>query len=465
MSRLRQEPLAATACWVACALFACKPKPSSDPPEAPPQARASDADRLPPFAVDEEASTEPERYFVALGDAPRLGPDDAPVTIVMFSDFECPFCLQGYETLLELQRRYAGKVRIAYKAFPLDMHPHALVAAMAARSAQAQGRFWEFHNLLFSQQGLDPERLLQYAAAAELDVDRVLRDIDTLEYGPEIRRDLRQARRLGLTSTPTFFINGRAVAGAKPLGEFATIIDEELARAQEWRKQGIAPEKLYDHAIADGWRRVEYAEGSEGLDPDGVYVVPVSESPTRGPATAPLTIVAFEDFECPFCARGHATLEALERLYPGKVRLVFKHSPLQFHSHAFVAARASMAAHAQGKFWAYHDALYRREARFDEDDLQEIAREVGLDLKEFKRAMQSPAIDRRIEADLELAMQLGVSGTPAYFINGRPLEGAVPLLHFRLLIEDELERANASLEQGVAPEDLYDELTHKPLED
>src|SRR5690606_29565222 len=114
-------------------------------------------------------------------------------------------------------------------------------------------------------------------------------------------------------------------------------------------------------------------------------------------------------------------------------------NPLPFHSHAFLAARATLAADLQGKFWAYHDELYRRGARFNESDLVEIAKQVGLDLGAFEQAMHSTALDGRIEADLELAMALEVNGTPAYFVNGRPLEGAVPLLNFRLLIEEERE--------------------------
>src|SRR5690606_24062182 len=134
--------------------------------------------------------------------------------------------------------------------------------------------------------------------------------------------------------------------------------------------------------------------------------------------------------ECPFCARGNDTIEALRERYGAKLRIVYKHSPLAFHSHAYVAARASVAAQAQGKFWAFHDALYERRARFDDDDLHAIAKEVGLDMKKFRKAMESLELDRAIEQDQSLAMSLGVSGTPAYFVNGRPVQGAQPELVF-----------------------------------
>ncbi|MCX4241783.1 DsbA family protein [Paraliomyxa miuraensis] len=431
--------------------------------------RGQDARGLPAFgagpgASDEKGTEAIERYHVTLGDAPARGPADAAVTVVMFSDFECPYCQVGHELMDELRRRHGSAVRVAYKAFPLDMHPHALLAAMAARSAQAQGKFWEFHDLLFSQRGLDFDTLLSHARAAKLDLQALRKDLEQLEYGPEVSRDLRQGRRLGVHSTPTFFINGRLLAGAQPIENFEAVIAEELALVEGWREQGVPPEQTYEHAIADGYRKVVYTEGRD-LDPDLVAPVPLGTSPRLGPDDAPVTIVVFGDFECPFCARGNDTITGLLEHYGGKLRVVYKHSPLPFHSHAYVAARASVAAQAQGKFWEFHDALYRKRARFDQDDLQAIAKEIGLDMKKFRKAMETLELDRAIEQDQALAMSLGVSGTPAYFINGRPVQGAQPELVFRLMIEEELDRAAAAVRRGVAGGELYETLTHTPLDD
>jgi protein-disulfide isomerase len=199
--------LALAAVWV---LVACRPQRAAAPDPA--AARSDDAARLPGFETEDEAGAPgSERFHLAIGDAPTRGRADAPVTVVMLSDFECPFCQRGWETLLELEARYRGSIRIAYKAFPLDNHSGALVAALFARSAQAQGKFWEFHDRLFSQQGLDPERLMRYAIEAGLDKQALLADLDTLAHGPEVARDIRQARRRGVHSTPTILVNGRVI--------------------------------------------------------------------------------------------------------------------------------------------------------------------------------------------------------------------------------------------------------------
>ena len=251
----------------------------------------------------------------------------------------------------------------------------------------------------------------------------------------------------------------------------------ELSEIDNWphlyaTASGAAPLTISDARTvisvfdtAQGYRKVEYTQRRRGLDPDGVFDVPLGSSPARGPANAPVTIVVFGDFECPFCTRGNITLERLRARYGDKIREVYKHNPLPFHSHAFMAARASMAAHAQGKFWKFHDELYAAGAKFDEDTLVAIAKRIGLDGKKFRKALQSDAFDAAIDADLALGAALGVNGTPAYFVNGRPVEGALPELHFRLLVEEELERAAAAIAAGTKPEGLYQALTHTPLAD
>ncbi len=448
---------------VVAALAGCQPPARGS--EAPDGSRAEDARRLPAFeGHGEDGDGELERFYVEIGDAPTRGPSDAAITIVMFSDFECPYCLQGHRTVEALMERYPGKIRFAYKAFPLDMHANALLAAMAARTAQAHGKFWEFHDLLFSQRGIDPPQVFAYAEQVGLDLQTLIKDLDSLEYGPEVGRDMRQARRLGVRSTPTFFINGRQISGARPLHEFEAVVDEELALVEQWLAAGTAPEAIYAKAIETGYRRVAYTERGRELDPDGVFVVPIGDSPRRGPDTAPVTIVVFADFECPFCARGNDILAALRRDYGDKLRIVHKHHPLPMHSHAWVAARATSAAKAQGKFWAFHDALYEERAHFDVEDLHRIAKDIGLDMKKFRRAMERTDLDAGIEADLSLASAIGVNSTPTFFVNGRPISGAQEL-PLRLLVEEELERAAAARARGVSPEQLYDVLTHEPLAD
>jgi protein-disulfide isomerase len=177
----------------------------------------------PPPAIRVEVSTE---------GAPIRGAADASVTVVEFSDFECPFCKQTHPTLKQLLERYPGKVRLAYRDFPLDsIHPQARRAAEAARCASDQGKFWEYHDVLFTQSPqLALEDLRRYAGQVGLDVTKFDGCVATGVHKAAVQRDLDEGNRLGITGTPAFFINGRTLTGAQPLEAFTRLIEQELAR-------------------------------------------------------------------------------------------------------------------------------------------------------------------------------------------------------------------------------------------
>ncbi|MCG5052372.1 MAG: thioredoxin domain-containing protein [Myxococcales bacterium] len=161
-------------------------------------------------------------------------------------------------------------------------------------------------------------------------------------------------------------------------------------------------------------------------------------SPSRGPKNAPVTMVVFSEFQCPFCSRIKPTLDAIEQEYKGKVRIVFKHFPLDFHQNAKPAAMASMAAAEQGKFWEMHDKLFANQQSLDRASLEKYAQEIGLDMNKFKTALDSNKFASAIEEDVKLGQSVGVNGTPATFINGRKIGGAYPLDTFKKVLEQEL---------------------------
>ncbi len=161
---------------------------------------------------------------------PELGPAGAPVTIVEFSDFQCPFCRRAEPSLNEVRQKYGDKVRLVYLDFPLSMHPHSMDAAMGARCAADQGKFWPFHDLLFADQSkLAPDDLKADAKKLGLDTAKFDACLDQAKYRGEISADLAQGQALGVDGTPAFFINGRPLSGAVPLSGFASIIDDELS--------------------------------------------------------------------------------------------------------------------------------------------------------------------------------------------------------------------------------------------
>lgn len=182
---------------------------------------------------------------------------------------------------------------------------------------------------------------------------------------------------------------------------------------------------------------------SGGELPEPVQV-PVGDSPAWGPEDAPVTIVEFTDYQCPFCKRH------FDRVYPwiksehgDRVRYVVRNLPLPSHPDARSAAEAAGCARDQDKFWEYHDVLFRNQTSLLEPDLRRYAGEVGLDVERFSECLESGTKEELVARDLEAAGQLGVASTPAFFIGGRRLVGAWPADSFRVYIQAALEDAGA----------------------
>jgi len=173
-------------------------------------------------------------------------------------------------------------------------------------------------------------------------------------------------------------------------------------------------------------------------DPSKVYDIELGNAPIRGPKDAKVTIVEWAGFQWPFCARVHPTLEQIAKEYGGKVRFAFKHLPLSMHRKARAAHEASEAAHRQGKFWEMHDRIFDNPKDLSPEAYLRYAKEIGLNIDQYNRDITSSSVRKVVDDDLAQARELGVTGTPSFFINGRFLSGAQPYASFARLIDEEL---------------------------
>ncbi len=374
-------------------------------------------------------------YKIPRGESPADGPADAPVTIVAWSDFACGYCYRVQPTLDVLNKVFPGQLRWVHRTLPLD--DDNTTTAEAALAARAQGKFRPMSDRLYAMGGR-VDRAGAELAARELGLDMV-----------RFRADFNRGNSLQQYA----FVNGRPVHGAQPLRVFAAVVDEELARA-------AASSGDYEALVGGGKlgadSAVEIEHATPELDPNGVYRVGLGlPGHQLGPDLAPVTIIVWSDFECPYCAKAVPVLQQIRAKYGDGVRIVFRHLAMAYHRKAGLAAEAAVAAAEQNKFWAFHDRLFAQFGALERADLERFATEAGLDIARFRAALDDRRYRDAVVAEGATALALGVDGTPTMFINGQPVSGARDFVTMDRIVDAHVQRGRAAVAAGIPAGDLY----------
>ena len=370
-------------------------------------------------------------YEPPMNNDPSKGPADAPAVIEIYSDFMCPFSARFFGTMKEAEKQYPGKIRTIYHQFPLPFHVGSHEMSEASLCAQEQGKFWEFHDRLMGKpEGKkDKTQLTQIAQELGLDASKFQACLDSNKYVERVDQDIALGKSEGVTGTPGYMIDGRLGTGAIPFESLKPLIDWCL------KPQGQYPGKQNPSPSAPGAGTAP----KNALDPGKVYALApewLKKSPSRGPENAPVTIVEFVDYNCPFCQKGSTIIEDLVSKHPGQIRLISKEFPLSMHPNAMKAAIATACAAEQGKFWEYQKELYGPSwGKQSVEDLKAAAKKVGVQEKDFNACLDQDKTKDRVDEDMKMAGSLGVQGTPTFFVNGKPMVGAQPVENFEKAID------------------------------
>ncbi|MCC6215827.1 MAG: thioredoxin domain-containing protein [Polyangiaceae bacterium] len=387
-------------------------------------------------------------------DDPVKGPADALVTVVIWSDFQCPFCKKVEPTIAELVKTYGNDLRVVWKDNALPFHPRAKPAATLARvayDAKGDKGFWDAHEALFeSHPKLEDADLEAVAKKLGLEWTKVKAAIDANKYESKIAASMEQAQDVNAGGTPHFFINGIRLSGAQPVDAFKKVVDAQLAKAKGLVAGGTPRAKVYEEILKTG----------KGMDKKDVPA-PGKDSPSKGGANAKVVLQLFSDFQCPFCGRVEPTLTELNKIYGDKLKIVWRDLPLAFHADAPLAAEAAREAYEQkgnAGFWKFHDRLFEEQKSADgvkRPTLEKIAQEMGLDMAKFKNALDTRKHKAKVDADAALAQKVGITGTPASVVNGYYLSGAQPIDKFRRIVDRAMKEAGvpvpAAAPAGAAP--------------
>ena len=319
------------------------------------------------------------------------------VTVIEFADFQCPFCARQAADLRKLQTEYAGRIEVIFKNFPLPFHSRARAAHLAAWAAGKQGKFWEMHDLIFAHpMNLSQQDFDGYADQLALDKERFHKDMEDASAVAAMVGDINEGKRLGISGTPAFVINGHTLVGLQSYSSLKRTVDAVL-QGKTWR-DSVAPAN------------------------SGKTEVNITGAPVLGPPDASVTIVEFSDFQCPFCARAVPWLHNSAGV--GKnIRWVFKNFPLDFHPDSRLAHMAALAAGEQGKFWEMHDLIFAHQRTIQRDNLLAFAAQLQLDLVRFQKDLDRADLKAKIEADESEGKELSLTGTPSFLVNGQLVTG------------------------------------------
>jgi len=410
--------------------------------------------------------------------SPVKGGANAMVTLVEFSEFQCPFCSRVIPTLDKLVEEYGDKVRVMFRHNPLPFHKNALPATLASEAVRKQAgvkAFWKMHNMLFEKQKewsrLAGDELtakfLEFAEACGAADGSMIKDFMKnvpADVQAQLDADKKDAATFGARGTPSFFVNGKKFVGAQPYERFKQLIDQEIAAAA--KHKGAAD--IYAEIVKNGKTKAEAPKPKKprALD-ETQYKVEIPKGTwAKGAKNPKVVLIEFSDFQCPFCSRINPTIKKIMETWPNDVAIYFAHNPLSFHKAAMPTAVATMAAGEQGKFWEMHDKVFatqRAWGKLEGDamtaQMVAYAKEVGVkNIAKFEKELKNPErLQKTIKEQQAYGMKFGARGTPAVFVNGIKISGARPFDDFKKIIDKQLAKANELLKKGVKQADLYKE--------
>jgi protein-disulfide isomerase len=417
------------------------PVPKAPAPPAEPRERALPFIAVPPFSEDRTA------LVPVVPNRPLWGPREAPVTVTVFGDLACPHTVSLLRGLLGEKLRRGNEIRLAFRHFPLSQHAQGQRAAetlAAIYLSHGDHAFWSALAALLRYGGaVDAGVLENSLAAAELEVSPA-----ELE-APGVKGALETDRVLGTSlyvrETPTVFVNGQRLEGYPSAPALKEVLDQELKASYLTLASGVGPAALYRARTAKNLVNL-------GDDPPARACVRTGASPARGLATAPVTVVEFSDLECELCRKGAESLRAALARHPSEVRAVWKHFPLPQHDKARYAASFALEARRLGRdpgFFAVIDALLTPGTVLDDPTLSRAAKRARLEPEALFAGAGSTKHDAEIDADIAEARTLKVTGAPTYFVNGRPIAGALSGPELEAILREEIALARRVRSQGA----------------
>lgn len=450
----------ATACVQLIAPASTNPAAAEATPEEGSAAAVTTATKVPEPLPIETHNGIPVG-FTAEG-YPFRGDPNAPVTMVEYMDFQCPFCIRYFvQTEPAINDTYVrnGTLRVILRDFPIaEIHPNAPGAHVASLCVAEEGaaKYWEMHDLLFRTQSewsnaSDPNPVFaRLASDAGADIDAYNQCVANNQYETWINVAIEEGRAAGVSGTPSFNFsagdgNQYLLVGAQPFEQFVSYIDAiSQGKRPPVAAQPPQPNQSEGSAVIPFWATAEGWQSD--LERPGYNM---AGDQYRGNLDAKIAVVEFADFQCPFCRKHEEeTMPILDETFvnTGKILWVFKHFPLSIHPQAPAAGVAAECAAQQGRFWEMYSALFESQDKWSIDEpnpvLIGLARELGIDMSAFETCIADGASIESVQSDMRDGAPI-VQGTPTFVVlfngKGRIIPGALPADRFMEVLQEILD--------------------------
>jgi len=417
----------------------------------------------------------PDTIYKIGPDSRRLlyGRDDSILRVIAFVDFSSVSSVNAIKTLKEVASGF-GDLSVYLYSFPVFKNDLSIPLSNLFIESVNRGKIREFVDYIIKQDSMNAESIKDYLKANNLKEEDIF-----IEYGegdlsklPAVK-DMNLGVNFGVNIPPTFFINGLRVDGFKDEGQLRDILDIQYKKAKELLDKGIDRKSVYDEIIKDGKetayivkvvdRKIGISDNSATATNDlaNIYEEDLRYVPLKGPRFAPVTLVVFLDYECPYSKRYYAVIKSAIEKYGNDIRVFIKHSPLSTHKKSIDVAKYLAASLGQKKFWPLFDKIMTHPDYADDSTILRFATELEMDIEKLKNMKDSSQIEKYVSMDMDKGLELKIKTLPTTYINGVRYEGVLSTARLMNIIQIEKVSADKLLEEGIKMEELYDNLVRR----
>ncbi len=413
----------------------------------------------------------PDTIYKIYPESSRLifGDEDAIVKIILFADFSDSKSINAIKLVKEIVLQEKD-VSLYIYSFPVYKNDYSIVLSNLFIQSVNKGRKDKFLEFVESNNVNDLQQITNFIERSGIDKDLIFAKYTEKDLAklPALS-DMNLGVNFGVSVPPVYFINGLRVDGLKPKDKILEIVKENFNRAEGLLKNGMEKKEIYNELVKNGKEvafklqvkdRVEDQNANNYTD-NNIYEEDLRYVPLRGPRYAPVTIVLFVDYECPYTKRFYPILSSIMKRYEKDVRLFVKHYPISNHKRSDEVAKFLASALVQKKFWVLFDKIMEDPDFTDENKIYEISAGLGIDIEQLKSNKDSDRIKKYVENDKEKGSQLGIGVLPTIFINGVRYEGVISAAMLEKIIINEKKIAERLKDEGIKEEELYDNLVKR----